>query len=103
MSDCTSAAFMTGRRESKEAGDSSRVSCADRPARTGHALQERSSRYHGLMTTVLKADQLLARGRRVLDTEIAAIAAVKERLQDAFVNACRVLHGCKGRVVVSGM
>jgi len=55
------------------------------------------------MTTALKADQLLARGRRVLDTEIAAIAAVKERLKDAFVDACRVLHGCKGRVVVSGM
>ncbi len=55
------------------------------------------------MTHTLDAQQLLARGRRVLDTEIAAIAAVRERLQANFVDACRLLHDCKGRVVVSGM
>lgn len=55
------------------------------------------------MTHTLDAQQLLARGRRVLDTEIAAIAAVRERLQATFVDACRLLHDCKGRVVVSGM
>ncbi len=55
------------------------------------------------MTHPLDAQQLLARGQRVLETEIAAIAAVRERLQDTFVEACRLLHDCKGRVVVSGM
>lgn len=55
------------------------------------------------MTQALDAQQLLARGTRVLDTEIAAIAAVRERLKGTFVDACRLLHDCKGRVVVSGM
>jgi arabinose-5-phosphate isomerase len=55
------------------------------------------------MTTKLDPGQLLARGQRVLETEIAGIAALRERLKDAFVDACRLLHACKGRVVVSGM
>lgn len=55
------------------------------------------------MKRVLDAEQLLARGGRVLETEIAALAAVRERLRESFVEACRILHGCKGRVVVSGM
>jgi arabinose-5-phosphate isomerase len=55
------------------------------------------------MTTNLDPGQLLARGQRVLETEMAGIAALRERLQDAFVDACRLLHACKGRVVVSGM
>lgn len=49
------------------------------------------------------AGQLLARGRRVLETEIIAVAALQDRLGDAFVAACRLLHGCRGRVVVTGM
>jgi arabinose-5-phosphate isomerase len=55
------------------------------------------------MTTNLDPSQLLARGQRVLETEMAGIAALRERLKDAFVDACRLLHACKGRVVVSGM
>jgi arabinose-5-phosphate isomerase len=55
------------------------------------------------MTAPLDPQQLLVRGKRVLDTEIAAIAAVRERMHDAFIEACRTLHACKGRVVVSGM
>jgi arabinose-5-phosphate isomerase len=55
------------------------------------------------MNDTLDPTQLLARGRKVLETEIAAIAAVKERLHDPFVSACELLHSCKGRVVVSGM
>jgi arabinose-5-phosphate isomerase len=61
------------------------------------------SRYHSLMKENLDPSQLLARGRKVLETEIAAIAALKERLQHPFVEACSLLHSCKGRVVVSGM
>ncbi len=55
------------------------------------------------MTPTLDAQQLLSRAKRVLETEIAAIAAVRERLQAQFVDACRLLIACKGRVVVSGM
>jgi len=55
------------------------------------------------MNDTLDRTQLLDRGRKVLDTEIAGIAAVKERLHEAFVSACELLHSCKGRVVVSGM
>jgi arabinose-5-phosphate isomerase len=55
------------------------------------------------MNDTLDPAQLLARGRKVLETEIAGIAAVKERLHEAFVSACELLHSCKGRVVVSGM
>jgi arabinose-5-phosphate isomerase len=51
----------------------------------------------------LDPKQLLARGRRVLETEIAAVAMVKDRLGESFLEACRVLHACEGRVVVSGM
>jgi arabinose-5-phosphate isomerase len=47
--------------------------------------------------------QLLARGRRVLQTEVAAVVALEGRLNDAFVAACGLLLGCKGRVVVTGM
>jgi arabinose-5-phosphate isomerase len=47
--------------------------------------------------------QLLARARRVLQTEAGAVLALEGRLNDAFVAACRLLLGCKGRVVVTGM
>jgi arabinose-5-phosphate isomerase len=51
----------------------------------------------------LDPDQLLARGRRVLATEVAAVSALQSRLDSSFVAACRLLHDCKGRVVVTGM
>lgn len=51
----------------------------------------------------LDAEQLLSRGRRVLATEVAAVQALQDRLDDAFVAACRLVHGCRGRVVVTGM
>jgi arabinose-5-phosphate isomerase len=51
----------------------------------------------------LDSAQLLARARRVLEIEVAAVIALQSRLNDSFVNACRLLHDCKGRVVVTGM
>lgn len=51
----------------------------------------------------LDSAQLLARARRVLETEVAAVIALQSRLNDSFVDACRLLHDCKGRVVVTGM
>ncbi|HSG08700.1 MAG TPA: KpsF/GutQ family sugar-phosphate isomerase [Longimicrobiales bacterium] len=53
---------------------------------------------------VLSSDEaLLAEGRRVLGLEAAAVAALEGRLGPEFVRACRLIHGAKGRVVVSGL
>jgi arabinose-5-phosphate isomerase len=49
------------------------------------------------------SQQLLARGRRVLAIEVAAVSALETRLSDSFVAACRLLYDCQGRVVVTGM
>ena len=46
---------------------------------------------------------LIARGRRVLATEAAAVAALEHRLDDAFARACSLLLACRGKVVVTGM
>lgn len=51
----------------------------------------------------LNPEQLLARARRVLETEVAAVVALQARLNSDFVEACRLLHDCAGRVVVTGM
>ncbi len=51
----------------------------------------------------LNSEQLLARGRRVLAAEVAAVQALESRLDGDFVAACQLLHDCRGRVVVTGM
>ncbi|HEY0685336.1 MAG TPA: KpsF/GutQ family sugar-phosphate isomerase [Steroidobacter sp.] len=65
-------------------------------------------RYHSGMGTLptsnrLDSEQLLARGRRVLATEVAAVQALDARLDGGFVTACQLLFDCRGRVVVTGM
>jgi len=45
----------------------------------------------------------LAAGRRVLETEAAALGALAAALDDGFVRAVELLHGVRGRVVVTGM
>src|SRR3954453_21056347 len=55
------------------------------------------------MQSVLDPKQLLARAQRVLQTEVAAVVALQGRLGDTFVEACRLLHDCNGRVVVTGI
>lgn len=49
------------------------------------------------------ATDFLALGRAVLDTEAAGIQLLRDRLDDSFAAACRLLLACKGRVVVLGM
>ncbi|ANE57115.1 D-arabinose 5-phosphate isomerase [Methylomonas sp. DH-1] len=39
----------------------------------------------------------------VIQTEMQAVAALAERIDQHFVSACRLLLACKGRVVVTGM
>lgn len=45
----------------------------------------------------------LARGREVLQQEAAAVAAVAGRLDDRFARAVRLVAGCTGRIIVSGV
>lgn len=42
-------------------------------------------------------------GRAVIDTEQRTIAALSERLDDNFSDACEILLHCQGRIVVTGM
>jgi arabinose-5-phosphate isomerase len=55
------------------------------------------------MQSVLDPQQLLARAQRVLQSEVAAVVALQARLGESFVQACRLLHDCRGRVVVTGI
>jgi arabinose-5-phosphate isomerase len=49
------------------------------------------------------ADTLVASGRRVVEVERAALAALQERIGPDFARACELLLGCRGRVVCIGM
>lgn len=42
-------------------------------------------------------------GLAVIDTEMAAIDALKKRINGDFIKACELILGCTGRVVVIGM
>ena len=57
------------------------------------------------MNAQLKADPaaLIAAGRRALEIEGRAIAALVPRLDAAFARACAICLECHGRVIVSGM
>ena len=46
---------------------------------------------------------LIAAGRRALEIEARALAAMLPRLDAAFARACRSAWQCKGRVIVTGM
>ena len=48
-------------------------------------------------------EQLVSRAREVLEIESAAVAALQERIGPEFIAACRLIHACRGRVVVTGM
>jgi len=46
---------------------------------------------------------LLEEARHVLDVEASAVLALKERLGETFVRACRLVAGATGRVLVCGI
>lgn len=58
---------------------------------------------HPLALTAAEAAQLQALARAVIDTEAAAVAALRERIDAAFVTACAYMLACSGRIVVLGM
>ncbi len=51
----------------------------------------------------LNADSAIASAQQVVDIELAGITALKQRLNDDFVRACRIMYECQGRIVVMGM
>jgi arabinose-5-phosphate isomerase len=51
----------------------------------------------------LPAAAVAAAGRRVIEIEAAAIAALATRIDGAFTRACQLMLACEGRIVVSGI
>ena len=47
-----------------------------------------------------KAEQFKALALAVIDTELDAVSALKDRIDDDFVKACQLLLDCEGRIVV---
>lgn len=47
--------------------------------------------------------RLLDMADRVLRLEAESIASLRQRLDDRFVRAVELMHGCRGRVIVTGM
>ena len=54
-------------------------------------------------STALNAHALVQSARAVISTEAGAIMALESRIGAGFVEACRLILACQGRVVVSGM
>lgn len=50
-----------------------------------------------------RGEGLLAEGRRVLEAEADAVRGLADRLGEGFLAAVDLVHGAKGRVVVSGV
>lgn len=48
-------------------------------------------------------ESLLAEGRRVVEVEARALGALAQRLDHRFAEACRLVAGTDGRVIVSGI
>jgi arabinose-5-phosphate isomerase len=53
--------------------------------------------------TTEESDRLRALGLAVIETEAAAVAALGRRIDADFVQACRYMLACEGRIVVTGM
>lgn len=47
--------------------------------------------------------EIVAMGRETLSQESAALAALGEGLDDAFATAVRMIHDCRGRVLLTGL
>jgi len=54
-------------------------------------------------STAVTPERLLGRAREVLRIEAEAVARLAERVDASFVQACRLILACTGRVVVSGI
>ncbi|MGV6851291.1 MAG: SIS domain-containing protein, partial [bacterium] len=48
-------------------------------------------------------NDLLSMAKTVIDIEVRGISALNDQLDHHFINACRLILACKGRVIVTGM
>ena len=55
------------------------------------------------MTGRSSDEEILERGRKVLRLEAEAVSGTERRLDESFARAVRLLAGCQGRVIVSGV
>ena len=55
------------------------------------------------MTSNINDSELLRIGLNVVRIEAEAVAALAGRIDASFVAACRLMHDCPGRIVVTGM
>ncbi len=53
--------------------------------------------------TNTQSQQLQSLGLAVINTELEAISALRDRIDDNFISACQYLLKCEGRIVVIGM
>lgn len=51
----------------------------------------------------MNAEHVKSLARAVITTELKAIEALSERIDDAFVQACEYLLACQGRIIVTGI
>ena len=51
----------------------------------------------------ITGDRILKLGLAVIETETQAVSALKHRIDQSFIKACRFILDCKGRAVVTGM
>lgn len=56
-----------------------------------------------ILSTPQARRRLIERGIEVLRIETEALAALPQRIGESFVQACEIILGCAGRVVVSGI
>ena len=49
------------------------------------------------------AEEIIARGRRVLELEAHALLAAHAALDDAFAHAVQLMAACRGRIIVAGV
>lgn len=48
-------------------------------------------------------DKIIQLARDVIETELQAVEALRDRIDDTFVKACQYMLNCQGRIVVTGM
>jgi arabinose-5-phosphate isomerase len=62
-----------------------------------------SASTESVATDTAEGERFKRLGLAVIDTEAAAVLALRERIGDAFIAACRYMLDCRGRIVVLGM
>jgi arabinose-5-phosphate isomerase len=51
----------------------------------------------------MKSSKLISRARAVIETELAAVGQLADRIDENFIAACELILQCKGRIVLTGM